>query len=175
MRHHRFQFMLSGCNKQQLIKVEVISLHQYVRLDLLSSSHLLTVIFCMEITINIYLMLVAAFVNIMNTCCLLFHLASLPLCYRSELAILSPLCSMGVCTFSSLKESHAGKAGHQGDKAQIYPSTTEGEGSCWWLRTHEEIQMGFPFLSYWYTNILMQWELAGEIQGLLVMEKLWLA
>lgn len=39
----------------------------------------------------------------------------------------------------------------------------------------EEIQMGFPFLSYWYTSILMQWELAGEIQGLLVMEKLWLA
>lgn len=42
-------------------------------------------------------------------------------------------------------------------------------------RAQEEIQMGFPFLSYWYTNILMQWELAGEIQGLLVMEKLWLA
>lgn len=42
-------------------------------------------------------------------------------------------------------------------------------------RTQEEMQMGFPFLSYWYTSILMQWELAGEIQGLLVMEKLWLA
>jgi len=53
--------------------------------------------------------------------------------------------------------------------------TAEGGGGCWWLNTQEEIQMGFPFLSYWYTNILMQWELAGEIQGLLVMEKLWLA
>ncbi len=115
------------------------------------------------------------FVNTVNTCCLLFHLASLPHCYRSKLAKLAPLCSPGVLTFSSLKESHAGKAGHQGDEAWICSPTIEGGGGCWWLRTQEEIQMGFPFLSYWYTNILMQWELAGEIQGLLVMEKLWLA
>lgn len=59
-------------------------------------------------------------------------------------------------------------------KLKYVPPTTECGGSCWWL-IQEEIQMGFPFLSYWYTNILMQWELAGEIQGLLVMEKLWLA
>lgn len=60
-------------------------------------------------------------------------------------------------------------------KPEYVPQRLEGGGGCWCLRTQEEIQMGFPFLSYWYTNILMQWELAGEIQGLLVMEKLWLA
>lgn len=54
-------------------------------------------------------------------------------------------------------------------------NTAAGWRGCWWLWTQDEIQMGFPFLSYWYTNILMQCELAGEIQGLLVMEKLWLA
>lgn len=56
-------------------------------------------------------------------------------------------------------------------KPNYFPSASEGVGQG----AQEEIQMGFPFLSYWYTNILMQWELAGEIQGLLVMEKLWLA
>lgn len=49
-------------------------------------------------------------------CCLLFHLASRPLCYHSKLAKLSPLCSPGMLTFSSLKESHAGKARRHGDK-----------------------------------------------------------
>ena len=100
-----------------------------------------------------------------------YPLFAFPLCYRSKLAKPSPPGSPGVLTFSSLKESRVGKAGHPGDGAQICPQTID----CWWRRTHEEIQMGFPFLSYWYTSILMQWELAGEIQGLLVMEKLWLA
>lgn len=36
----------------------------------------------------------------------------------------------------------------------------------------DDMHTGFPFLSYWYTNILMQCELAGEIHGLLVIEKL---
>lgn len=82
----------------------------------------------MEETINIYLMPVAAFVNTVNTCCLLSRLASLPLCYRSKIAKLPPLCSLGMLTFSSLKECRAGKAGHQGDKAQICPPTAEGRG-----------------------------------------------
>lgn len=77
--------------------------------------------FCMEETINIYLMLVAAFVNTVNTCCLLFHLASLLLCYRSKIAKLSALCSPGHVDIFKPQRVPYGKAGHQGDKAQICP------------------------------------------------------
>lgn len=80
----------------------------------------------MEETINIYLMLFAAIVNTVNTCCLLFHLASPPLCYRSELAKLLPLYSLGVLTLFNLKESHTGNAGNQGDKAQNIPPNNGG-------------------------------------------------
>lgn len=59
-------------------------------------------------------------------------------------------------------------------KPNYFPQQARVEGGEG-REAQEEMQMGFPFLSYWYTNILMQWELAGEIQGLLVMEKLWLA
>lgn len=80
----------------------------------------------MEETINVYLMSFAAIVNTVNTCCLLFHLASLPLCYRSELAKLLPLYSLGVLILFNLKESHTGNAGNQGDKAQNIPPNNRG-------------------------------------------------
>lgn len=82
---------------------------------------------------------------------------------------MSPLCSLGWLTFPSLKEGLWVKP--------VTKETTPLLSTCGesGVTAHEEMQTGFPFLSYWYTSILIQWELAGEIQGLLVMEKLWLA
>lgn len=67
----------------------------------------------------------------------------------------------------------------QGGSAIGGATLLSGNGSdrgtkCHQLERHGETFIGFPFLSYWYTSILIQCELAGEIQGLLVMEKLWL-
>ena len=67
------------------------------------------------------------------------------------------LFSLGVLTFSSPCRK---KLVAKETKPKYVPRRQNVEegwgGGCWWSSHHEEIQIGFPFLSYWYTSILMQ-------------------
>lgn len=98
-------------------------------------------LFCMVETINVPLMVAAFFCDyfIEQDCCRPFpakhesvvcfsSFASLPLCYRSKLAKLSPLFPPGMLTFPSLRGSHAGKAGCHGDKSPNISPWIEGGG-----------------------------------------------